>query len=261
MWVCAPALRPPPRIVSMSSLKSGSSPSALSRAAANSSSICRVHTGQKVAQYHKSRLWGGTGLSFTLRCLFSCSFGKLALSSNRVNVKSACPKLSILHRPATACSISLERLASVVLLLLFLVSQGIASSESGLGARQGRPMRGNSMAILLTQMCGLLQYLVSAQPIGASHCKQERNSCQDWRAETVGHSRLTLLRRQPRGTIKARQGSVAASCISSGGQAVSLFWCGGTGRSRTMCLLPHRKVLMLKRIVAASDGTEERLSP
>ena len=151
MWVCAPALRPPPRIVSMSSLKSGSSPSALSRAAANSSSICRVHTGQKVAQYHKSRLWGGTGLSFTLRCLFSCSFGKLALSSNRVNVKSACPKLSILHRPAAACSISLERLASVVLLLLFLVSQGIASSESGLGARQARPTRGNYMAILLTQ--------------------------------------------------------------------------------------------------------------
>ena len=95
-----------------------------------------------MAQCYKRRLWGGTGLSFTLRCLFSCFSGKLALSSNRVNVKSACPELSILHRPTAACSISLERLASVVLLLLFLVSQGTASSESGLGASQGKPTMG-----------------------------------------------------------------------------------------------------------------------
>ena len=91
-----------------------------------------------MAQCYKRWLWGGTGLSFTLRCLFSCFFGKLALSSNRVNVKSACPKLGILHSPATACTIGLERLASVVLLLLFLVSQGTASSESGLGVSQGK---------------------------------------------------------------------------------------------------------------------------
>ena len=96
----------------------------------------------KVAQ-HNRRLRGGTDLSFTLHCLFSCFFGKLALPSNRVNVKPARPKLSILHKPTAACSISLKRLAPVVLLLLLLVSQGTASSEWGLGVGQGRPVTGD----------------------------------------------------------------------------------------------------------------------
>ena len=100
------------------------------------------------------RLWGGTDLSFTLHCLFGCFFGKLALPSNRVNVKPACPKLGILYRPAAACSISLERLAPVVLLLLLLVRQGTASLEWGLGGWPGRADNGRSrfvLPILLTQ--------------------------------------------------------------------------------------------------------------
>ena len=81
-----------------------------------------------MVQYQKRQLWGSTGLSFTLRRLFSCFFGKLALPSNRVNVKPACPKLGILYRPAAACSISLERLAPVVLLLLLLLLIPIAAA-------------------------------------------------------------------------------------------------------------------------------------
>ena len=76
-----------------------------------------------------------------------------------------------------------------------------------------------------------------------------------------GWSWLTLLRRQPRGTIKARQSSVAVGHISAGGQAVGLFWCSGTSGSRAMSLLAYRKVLMLQCVVTASDGTEERLCP
>ena len=74
---------------------------------------------------------GDTDLSFTLHCLLSCFFGKLALPSDGVNVKPACPKLSIIHRPAAACSIGLERLAPVVLLLLLLLMRKRRSEALG----------------------------------------------------------------------------------------------------------------------------------
>ena len=70
-----------------------------------------------------------------------------------------------------------------------------------------------------------------------------------------------MLRRQPRGAIKARQCSVAFGHVGAGGKAVSLFWCGWTCRSRAMSLLAHRKMLMLQCVVTASDGTEECLCP
>ena len=96
-----------------------------------------------MAQYPNRRVWDGTGLSFALRCLFSGFFGKLALPSNRVNVKPACPKLSIVYGPAASCSVSLERLAPVVLLLLILMRQGTASLEWVLGGGQGQPTTGD----------------------------------------------------------------------------------------------------------------------
>ena len=71
-------------------------------------------------------------LSFTLDSLFACPFGKLTLLSNEVNVEPACPKLSIVHRPATASSVRLVVLASVILLFFLRVtSQGAASSKQG----------------------------------------------------------------------------------------------------------------------------------
>ena len=71
-------------------------------------------------------------LSFTLDSLFVCPFGKLTLLSSEVNVESACPKLSIVHRPATASSVQLVALASVILLFfLGVTSQGTASSKQG----------------------------------------------------------------------------------------------------------------------------------
>ena len=212
------------------------------------------------------RLWGGTDLSFTLHCLFGCFFGKLALPSNRVNVKPACPKLGILYRPAAACSISLERLAPVVLLLLLLVRQGTASLEWGLGGWPGRADNGRSrfvLPILLTQRvassasasCRLNRFAPPTTSQTRGHVvRGSRQTLRGW-------SWLTLLRRQPRGTIKARQCSIAVSHVAPGGKAVSLFGCGWTCRSRAMCLLAHRKVLMLQCVVTASDGTEECLCP
>ena len=136
----APAFRPPPSSVSRSSLKSGSSPSARSRAAANPTSICHVadvgdvQTQKDVAHSihagtQRSR-GGSIDLSFTLDSLFACPLGKLALLSNEVDVEPACPKLSIMHRPTTASSVRLEGLASVILLFLLRDEpQGAASSK------------------------------------------------------------------------------------------------------------------------------------
>ena len=106
----------------------------------------------------------------------------------------------------------------------------------------------------------LLRFM-SAQPVGTSHYIANKGAhCQRLAADTAGRSWwLTLLRRQPRGTIKARQCSIAVSHIGAGGKAVSLFRCGWTCRSRAMCFLAHRKMLMLQCVVTASDGTEECL--